>query len=122
MLSSNWSFKLVVTKADIVRDSEFGACEKQADGALSLEHLFGAGLAVSFGSFYVTVPTATNLVEGVFEMPLSLRNALQMREKVAMEIIDREIAQSLRNAAANIGLSDKDISRYARILLSEVVR
>lgn len=57
----------------------------------------GTGLVLSFGNFYVRMPSPAVADEGVFEYPQSLAIALRYREKIAQELIDRNVYTYFNN-------------------------
>lgn len=100
-LFPNWSFINVVTDELIAKNPNLSGCPKQtSDGITDSAQVPppspGFGIAVSLGSFYVTLPSAITLAEGGFEQSETLRQALRYRDRVSQRLIDRNLLDSLR--------------------------
>jgi hypothetical protein len=84
----NWKFKLVA-RTDQKGDPSFSACTVESNDR-------GSGIAVEISDFYVTIPSAANLVNGLFEQPSSLGLAVFYRDRINQNIVDRMVASTIR--------------------------
>lgn len=115
-LFHNWSFEYRVTSAQ-KQDALLKGCPEELRPDLASNTPlpeFGAGVAVSFGDFYVVVPTPMELSSGIFEQSDSLRLALRYRDRVNQEIIDRTVLKTVKSV-----VPASDAGRTALMLLNE---
>jgi hypothetical protein len=94
----NWRFEYRATSAERQKDALKNCPAEVVDDPTnpSAPPALGNGIAVTFGDFYVLVPSPPVLAGGVFEQSDSLRLALAYRDRISQALIDREMGQALK--------------------------
>jgi hypothetical protein len=118
-LFPSWPFEYRVTGIQKENDAKLKDCPEESlpsmDGDVYRPG-YGSGVALSFGDFYVAVPTPSVLASGVFEQTDSLRRALAYRDRISQAIIDRSVLSTVKAIAGN-GADAEDIVRTTAFAL-----
>ncbi|MCB1527793.1 MAG: hypothetical protein KDJ45_08840 [Hyphomicrobiaceae bacterium] len=92
-LFPNWQFEYRVTATDRA-DAALKSCPEEVVDNLedvSAPPALGHGPAVTVGDFYVLLPSAPVLSQGMFEQSDNLNLALRYRDKLSQAVIDRRL-------------------------------